>query len=156
MNIRIAGNDDIPGLREVYLDAVTTIGPMRYSPKQVQAWVQFVDGIEEFQNFILDGTTFVAGSDEAPVGFCGIADNGHVLSIYVRGASARQGVGSTLLAEALEHGKRNSISEFYAEASEFSLPLFQKFGFSITGKERVVQYGAEFNRYLVQMKLDIQ
>ena len=149
MTITIAREEDIPRLRDIYLDAVTTIGPARYSPAQVQAWVQFVDGIKEFRNFILDGTTFVAEVDETPVGFCGIADDGHVLSVYVRGSCARQGVGSMLLAQALEHGKRNSISEFYAEASAFSLPLFRKFGFLITGKERVVQYGAEFERYLV-------
>ena len=146
----MASEEDIPSLREVYLDAVTIIGPMRYSPTQVLAWKQFAEGHEQFRDFILGGTTFAAETEAGTVGFCGIVEDGHVFSVYVCGSSARQGVGATLLAKALEYGRASSAPDFYAEASEFSLPLFQKPGFFVAGTEKVIQYGAEFERYRVR------
>ena len=150
MKIKVATENDIPLLREVYLDAVTTIGPARYSPTQVLAWIKFADEPQQFWDFILSGTTFAAEMHTGAVGFCGIAEDGHVLSVYVRGSSARQGVGSALLAQVLEHSKASSASALYAEASEFSLPLFQKFGFCLVGTEHVIQYNTEFRRYRVR------
>lgn len=50
----------------------------------------------------------------------------------------------------LDYAKSHNIQRLYAEASEFSLGLFKKFGFHIYDTEIVAHQGVQFKRYLVE------
>ncbi|MGK7890169.1 MAG: N-acetyltransferase family protein [Leptolyngbyaceae cyanobacterium] len=151
MQIRLATAADVPELAHLFHQTVLLRGAEHYSPAQVQAWAAFGDNTPEFHTFILDATTFVA-VDRAMVilGFAGIADNGHVVSTYVRHDCLQQGIGSTLLQTLLDYAQSHDIQRLYAEASLFSLGLFNKFGFDIYGTELVERHRVQFERYLVE------
>src|SRR5689334_1650627 len=129
INIRIAEESDIPALAELYQTTVLRIAPQHYSSAQTQMWASFASDTAGFQQFILKATTFIATDETGILGFAGIAVDGHVTSAYVRSDRIRQGIGSTLMQEILEYAYKYKIGRLYAEASEFSLGLFQKFGF---------------------------
>jgi len=145
--IRTATEDDLPSLRSIYVDSVRALAPGVYTAEQVEAWATFTDTGESFRRFILDATTYVALEHGLTVGFCGIEGDGHVASLYVAARAMRRGVGSRLLAWAIEHAPRSKRVALYVEASEFSMPLFSKFGFVLTRKERAPYNGVEFDRY---------
>jgi putative acetyltransferase len=119
----------------------------------VEAWAYFPSDTEAFKNFILDPTTFVAETNGIILGFSGVEDNGHIASLYVHGDYNRQEIGSRLLAAVIEYAKLHKIPRLYTEASEFSCALFERFGFQISGTERVMREGAWFQRYLLQIFL---
>jgi putative acetyltransferase len=98
----------------------------------------------------LSGTTFLAVDETGILGFAGIADDGHILSAYVRRDRIHQGIGSQLMDILLDYAKRHRIQRLYAEASEFSLGLFKRFGFQVYDMEIVERQGVEFQRYLVE------
>jgi putative acetyltransferase len=150
MNIRIAKELDIPALAELYQTTVLAIAPQHYSQAQTQIWASFSADTAGFQQFILKPTTFIAIDKTGIVGFVGIADDGHVTSAYVRSDRIRQGIGSTLIQQILEYAHSHKIQRLYAEASEFSLGLFEKFGFHIYDTEIVDYQGVQFRRYLVE------
>jgi putative acetyltransferase len=58
-----------------------------------------------------------------------LANDGHITAIYVRSNCLGQGIGSRLLVVVFEPANIQNIRRLYAEASEFSLRLFLKFGF---------------------------
>ncbi len=153
MNIRIAQESDIPELAKLYQQTVLAIAPQCYSEAQTQMWASFSSDIASFRQFILQATTFIATDETGILGFAGIAEDGHVTSAYVRCDRIRQGIGSTLMQTLLDYAKSHNIQRLYAEASEFSLGLFKKFGFHIYDTEIVDRQGVQFKRYLVERNL---
>lgn len=71
-------------------------------------------------------------------------------SVYVHPDRARQGIGSVLMQQIAAHAQAHNLHRLYAEASEFSLGLFQKFGFSLYDTEVIDRQGVTFTRYLVE------
>ncbi|HEY9848355.1 MAG TPA: GNAT family N-acetyltransferase [Leptolyngbyaceae cyanobacterium] len=152
MNIRIAEESDIPELAALYEKTVLAIAPQRYSQAQTEMWASFASNAS-FHEFILNPTTFVATDETGIVGFAAIAEDGHVNSAYVRCDRIHQGIGSTLMQHVLDYAKNHNIQRLYAEASEFSLGLFKKFGFHLYDTEIVDRQGVKFKRYLVERNL---
>ncbi|MFQ5569646.1 MAG: GNAT family N-acetyltransferase [Rhodothermales bacterium] len=152
MHIRIATEADLPVLADLYAGSVNAIGPEQYSEAQVASWASFARK-DTFCRFILESITYVAEDESGVLGFCGLSDSGHIASLYVRSDCTRQGIGSKLLATALDQAVKRGIRILRSEASEFSYPLFLKFGFILSGMETVDRNGVIFNRYLVEKHL---
>ena len=150
MTIRMAQESDIPELAQLYQETVLAIAPHYYSDEQTHSWASFATDNVRFREFILSGTTFLATDETGILGFAGIADDGHITSVYVRRDRIHQGIGSTLMQTLLDYAKNHRIERLYAEASEFSLGLFKKYGFHHYDTEIVERQGVEFKRYLVE------
>ncbi len=150
MKICIAQESDLPELAKLYQQTVLEIAPQKYSPIQTEAWAFFATE-EGFRDFILKPTTFLAVDTTGILAFFGIESDGHIASAYVRRDRVRQGIGATLIQTLLDHAKSNNIKRLYAEASEFSVALFQKSGFHLYDTEVVDRQGVDFKRYLVEL-----
>ena len=156
MKIRHANDSDVLALAHLYQQTVLTWGPQHYTPQQTAAWASFGSETDQFRAFILKATTFVATNHTGILGFAGIAEDGHVTSAYVRQDCIHQGIGSTLMRNLLEYAQNHQIQRLYAEASEFSRGLFKKFGFQLYETEIVERHGVQFQRFLVELKLNDQ
>jgi len=150
LTFRQAQKTDLPTLADLYRQTVLVNVPQYYTPEQTAAWAASLTESEQIQQFILSVTTYIAEEDGEIVGFAGIKEDGHVVSTYVRHDRLHQGIGSALMKTILAHAQRQGIQRLYAEASEFSLGLFQKFGFQLVGKEAVERGGIQFQRYQVE------
>ena len=162
--LRLATAADVPALASLYRETVLTHAPQHYSPVQTQAWAAFGANTPAFRRFILEATTYVAeikGADttaemginpDSPLilGFGGLATDGHITALYVRHNCLGQGIGSHLLTTLLNQAHQEKMTRLYAEASAFSLGLFQTFGFRHYATDRVERGGVEFERYLVE------
>ena len=148
IGLRRARDTDLQSLRMIYADAVRAAGPTACTPDQVSVWSSFA-GEVDFAAFILGVNTYLAVVGDQVVGFCGLADDGHVASIYVRPDWFGQGIGSRLLLTALRRYPQPTSGRYYAEASMFSLPLFERCGFRQTGSEQADRCGVTFERFLV-------
>ncbi|MGR3276661.1 N-acetyltransferase family protein [Acaryochloris marina NIES-2412] len=152
MNVRCAQESDLPKLAALYRQTILVNAPEHYTHAQTQIWASFSRDADQFKQFILGVTTFVAEDDSGILGFAGIGEEGHVVSTYVRQDYLRRGVWSILM-QALEQACEFKLKRLYAEASAFSLGLFQKLGFQIYDMEVVDRQGVEFQRYLVELNL---
>ena len=149
IDIRLATAADLLELRSLYAETVDELGPTAYAPAQVAAWEGFAAD-PGFGDFILDVHTYVATLDSQVVGFCGIADDGHVASVYVSPEHCRQGIGKTLLSWVLARHPVPTSGRYYGEASAFSLPLFERCGFRLIGTEQTIRDSVAFERFLVE------
>ena len=155
MNIRIAHASDVPELAILFRQTVLKNAPQHYTAAQTEVWAAFAADADHFQRLILEPTTYIAEEAAKILGFAGLEENGHVASAYVRHDSLHRGVGSALMLKVLDHAEHHSLQRLYAEASEFSLGLFQKFGFRLYDTEVVDRQGVQFNRYLVERHLPV-
>jgi putative acetyltransferase len=153
MHLRTATEQDVPALAELYAGSVLALGPELYGKEQVASWAAFASDSDAFRRFVLEPTTFVAEDETGILGFCGIFDDGHIASLYVRPDRARQRLGTRLLEAALDYAARHGIEFVNAHASRLSHPLFLKFGFSTVRTEVAQRDGASFERYLVERRV---
>jgi putative acetyltransferase len=150
MPLRLADEADLPELAALYRETVRVNAPQHYTPAQTDMWAAFGANTQAFRQFILGVTTYVALDDTGIVGFAGIGDDGHVASAYVRHDCLHRGIGSALMEAVLERAQAQALVRLHAEASEFSLGLFKKFGFGLYDTEVVDRSGVQFKRYLVE------
>jgi putative acetyltransferase len=155
MHLRTATAADLPTLAALFRETVLINGPQHYTAAQTEAWAAVDAASDRFYQFILGVTTYVAENDTGILGFAGIGDNGYVASAYVRHDCLHQGIGSVLMQAVLAHARSKQIPRLYAEASEFSLGLFKKFGFSQYDTEIVDRNGVQFTRYLVDKVVEV-
>lgn len=153
LTLRRANDADVIPLSQLYEAAVNAIGPERYSDAQVHAWAQSTRDAASFRDFLLTPMTLVAIDQDQIVGFGGVADDGHITSLYVHPLHSRQGIGTAILDELTDHAISAGANRLYSEASHFSYPLFLKSAFVDAGTEVVERNGVSFVRLLVEKSL---
>lgn len=150
MQLRTATEADLSKLAALYRETVLINAPQHYTHAQTEAWAAVDADSPRFRQFILGVATYVVEDDTGIVGFAGIGDDGHIASAYVRHDRLHQGIGSTLMQAVLAQAQQKQLLRLYAEASEFSLGLFKKFGFRQYDTEVVNHNGVQFTRFLVE------
>jgi putative acetyltransferase len=141
---------DVPALAALYAHSARTLGPQVYGAEQVAAWQCFAQDAAAFADYVLSASTWLAEDAAGPLGFCGIDAQGEVRSLYVRAAATRVGLGSALLAHALDVARRQGQCCFAAWATPFSLPVFHRAGFELAHTVREPFQGVMFERYRVE------
>jgi putative acetyltransferase len=153
VRLRTATEQDVPALAELYAGSVLALGPEHYTDAQVASWASFASDTDAFRRFVIEPTTFIAQDDTGVLGFCGIFDDGHIASLYVRPDRARLGIGTRLLEAALDYATLHHIEFVNAQASRLSQPLFLKLGFRTVRSEVAQRDGVGFERYLVERRV---
>jgi putative acetyltransferase len=145
---------DLPSVATIYTSSIRQLGAEYYSGDQVAAWSSFPEDTAGFERWITEATTFVAvNSHDECIGFGGIEHHGRIASLFVAPAFVRKGVGSGLLMRLLEEARAQKIVVVTAHASEFSRPLFEKFGFGVEEIEHIEFKGVEFSRYAMRASI---
>lgn len=149
--IRAYARADLAVLRSIYAHSIRDLGESAYTEEQVAAWSSFSEDAEPFKEWIEDVSTFVAVSnDGACIGFGGLEASGRISSLFVTPAHMRTGVGSMLLQRLMAEAKSVGVVGVTTQASEFSKPLFEKFGFFVVEMEHTEFKGIAFDRYVMR------
>ena len=147
--IRRAVADDVPALARLYAHSARTLGPQVYSAEQVAAWQRFAQDAAVFADYVLGADTWLAEDGAGALGFCGVEAGGEVRSLYVRAEATRGGLGSVLLAHALQRAQARGLTQFAAWATPFSLPVFRRAGFALVRSVHEPFEGVIFERHRV-------
>jgi GNAT superfamily N-acetyltransferase len=139
--IRRAVPADVDGIAMAHRDSIQSIGPAFYPPEVVEYWQEAITG-ELYVKAMGVGEVFFiavgdAGADGAVLGFASdycIDGSKHGSSVYVRGRSARQGIGSALLARAERHAVSNGATTIEIEASLAGVAFYKANGFVEIGR----------------------
>jgi putative acetyltransferase len=152
--IRRARSEDIHSLARIYRESIRHLGKHHYSVDQVAAWSSFSGDTDVFQDWINEATTFVAVTgDDGCIGFGGLQAHGRISSLFVAPEFMRRGVAASLLERLLDEARLRGLDTVTTEASEFSRPLFQKYGFTLIEVEHTEFKGVGFSRYVMRLRI---
>jgi putative acetyltransferase len=124
----------IPRLLDLFEQSVRRLGPAHYSPEQVEQWARgahhpgLASQLREHHGWVIE-------QDDVPLGFATLSDDGHLSLLYVSPDHPRQGLGTLLLERVLAAASQMGLGSLTTEASAFSLALFLRHGFLLTGLE---------------------
>ena len=164
-SFRLATPADVPVLATLYADTARTLGAACYTPGQVAAWAAFGADVPAFRDYVLGARTWLAQRSDSTdadadadadadtdadtggvLGFCGIDGQGHVHSLYVRAGHHRRGLGTALLAFAMDDARQRGVTHFSAWATPFSEPLFLRAGLVVVDRPFTSFQGVDFRR----------
>jgi phosphinothricin acetyltransferase len=154
MNVRPATRADLPGILEIYNDAVlTTTATYDYEPRAMEhrvAW--FEDHVkQDYAIFVAeDRTGNIVGWSalnpyHARMGYRFTSEN----SVYVATQHRGKGIGKLLLAPLIEAARKRGLRAIIAAIdaeNDVSIRLHARFGFEKVGHFKSV--GFKFNRWL--------
>lgn len=139
--IREAVPSDVNGIALAHRDSIQSFGPTYYSDDVVAWWQEAIEG--QLYLEAMDGgeVFFIALGDvdgrRVVLGFASdycIEGQRHGTSVYVRGRSARQGIGSALLATAEAHAIETGATSIEIEASLAGVDFYRAHGFIEVGR----------------------
>ncbi|MBL0529004.1 GNAT family N-acetyltransferase [Aeromonas caviae] len=142
----------IPRLLDLFEQSVRRLGPAHYSPEQVEQWARgahhpgLASQLREHHGWVIE-------QDDVPLGFATLSDDGHLSLLYVSADHPRQGLGALLLERVLAAASQMGLGSLTTEASAFSLALFLRHGFLLTGLETVERGGVQFIRHRLHCRL---
>jgi putative acetyltransferase len=142
----------IPRLLDLFEQSVRRLGPAHYSPEQVEQWARgahhpgLASQLREHHGWVIE-------QDDVPLGFATLSDDGHLSLLYVSADHPRQGLGTLLLERVLAAASQMGLGSLTTEASAFSLALFRRHGFLLTGLETVERGGVQFIRHRLHCRL---
>ena len=142
----------IPRLLDLFEQSVRRLGPAHYSPEQVEQWARgahhpgLASQLREHHGWVIE-------QDDVPLGFATLSDDGHLSLLYVSADHPRQGLGTLLLERVLAAATQMGLGSLTTEASAFSLALFLRHGFLLTGLETVERGGVQFIRHRLHCRL---
>lgn len=155
LRLRPAAATDLPLLAALYALAASRLGPAVYGPAQVAAWAAFADDETGFRDYVVGPETRVAcAADGTPLGFCGLAADGEVRSLYVHPAAGRRGIATRLLADALQRARERGLPLLQAWVTPFSEPVFARAGFSLVQTVQAPFAGVMFERRRMRLALE--
>ena len=150
MALRLIVPADENLLREIYADAIESQGPQLYSDQQVMSWaaLAWLPGV--LDQTLKEGSGWISGEDAA---FAIRHPLDRIALLYCRGRSARQGHGKALLERLEADAIADGVRSLRTEASQFSRPLFERYGWRVVAPETITIAGVSFERYLMHKAL---
>ena len=137
-------------LREIYADAIESQAPQLYSDQQVKSWaaLAWLPGV--LDQTLKQGSGWISGEDAA---FAMRYPQDRLALLYCRGRAARQGHGKALLDRIEADASADGVRSLRTEASQFSRPLFERYGWSLVAPETITIAGVPFERYRMHKAL---
>lgn len=142
--IRRAEPSDVDEIALAHRDSIQSIGPAFYSPEVVAYWQEAITGELYLEAMEAGEVFFIAVGDadgSRPVlGFASdycIEGPRHGTSVYVRGRSARHGVGSALLAAAEANAVSRGATSIEIDASLAGVAFYRANGFVEVGRGEI-------------------
>jgi putative acetyltransferase len=141
----------IPRLLDLFEQSVRRLGPAHYSPEQVEQWARgahhpgLASQLREHHGWVIE-------QDDVPLGFATLSDDGHLSLLYVSADHPRQGSAPCCWSGCWQPPARWDW-QLTTEASAFSLALFLRHGFLLTGLETVERGGVQFIRHRLHCRL---
>lgn len=147
MIVRLYRPADLGEIAALFYDTVHTVNAGDYSPEQLDAWANGAPDLKEWGRTLSQHIAFVAEEAGTVMGFGDIDASGCLDRLYVHKDFQRQGVAAALC-DALE-GAVNT-ERIVTNASITARPFFEKRGYRVTRRRRVIRHGVALTNYRME------
>jgi len=145
--IRQANLEDLNEMQNLFVETVQSVCENDYTSKQIEIWTSGIKNLERWKGIINEQYCAVAKLDGIMVGFCSLKDGNYLDMIYVHKDLLKCGIAHKLYEEIEKEARNLKVDSITSDVSLTALPFFERIGFAIVKKNRVVINGTELINY---------
>lgn len=146
---------DGPALGRIFHRAVHEGASLRYTPQECHAWSPEAPATPKWENRLAEAETFVAETDEGPVGFMSLYPERSYLDLaYILPEAMGTGVAATLYAVLETRARSLGLTRLTTEASLLAEPFFRRQGWRLVQRQRVERLGVLLSNAVMEKRLD--
>lgn len=151
--IRVAEQEDAEKIFLIHRDSVENLCRRYYSSEQISMWM---DGRSPatYLEAIAQKRIFIADDSHSLVGFVEYAP-GEIVKLFVRGISAKRGIGDSLMKIALCKAFEGGISKVRVESTRNAQSFYERYGFRKDGEGIFSRSGSGVSIEIIKLFLDI-
>lgn len=132
----------------VFLEAITVLAAVDYTPEQISAWARPEKrDLDEWDRSMLARGSYVALVGGEVAGFSDVSVDGYVDMMFVSPRFARRGVARELLLFLEALAQRSSTRELFANVSITARPFFEALGFRVEAEQHPVVEGVALTNF---------
>ena len=126
-------------LTDVFYNSVHAINTSIYSIEQKHSWAPLPIDYGKWENRFNVKKPYILTVNGEVAGFIELESDGHIDCAYVAPEFERKGVATMLLKHVIFVAKEMGLKELFVEASVVAKPLFEKLGFKVQNKNKVIR-----------------
>ena len=142
--IRVAEQEDLEQIKQLYHDTVTSINSNDYNEEQIRVWSDVSGGSHSFSEKIIEQNFFVADLESKIIGFGSVTDEGYLDYMYVHKDYQRKGVAKKLLHEIEKTADELKVEKIYSHVSITARGFFEKHGYTRESDQNEKYRGVEY------------
>lgn len=140
-------------LLDVFISSVRENAKAYYNENQLKSWAPDDMDLIKWQERIKGINPFVVVDDGNILGYADLQDTGYIDHFFIRGGLSGRGIGRILMQHIIEEANKRGILELTSDVSLAAQGFFEKFGFKIVKRKKVVIRGAELQNVLMSKNL---
>lgn len=140
----------VPELRIVFFTSIHFNASGHYSEEQLNAWAPKEFDNELWESRIEKLRPFLAFIEDLLVGYADVQNDGYIDHFFVRGGFAGAGIGTALMVKILEVAREKRLDRLYSEVSLAAQRMFERNGFQIVQRQKVVKQGIELENAIME------
>lgn len=135
--IRLAKEEDIEPVKNLYRETILTVNSKDYTSEQVDLWAK--RGVENniWLQRINEEYFIVCEIENQVVGFCSLKSDGYLNTLFIHKDFQGQGIAKALLSTIEQHAQEVGIEELNADVSLTANGFFLKNGYTDLGQQTV-------------------
>lgn len=150
INIRQFKSSDTNQIAQLFHDTIRSVNQKDYSDEQLKAWAPDDIHFHDWEEKCLSKLTLVADSDGLIAGFVQFENDGHIDCFYCHKDFQGKGVGRLLFEAVEKKARKQKLTKLFVEASITAKPFFEKMGFSIVKRQKVLTKGIKLTNYQME------
>jgi len=155
--IRNGGLEDLPELRTLFVDTITSICKADYDADQIDAWISDTKSganRQSWHDMITNQFVLVAQYGSKIVGFATLDDGNHIDWFYVHKDHQRQGIASRLYIGLENEARRQHQTILTADISKTACRFFVTQKFHVLAEQVVNRKGVDLVNYKMIKSID--
>ncbi|WP_247716386.1 GNAT family N-acetyltransferase [Sinomicrobium weinanense] len=145
---------DLEELRQLFADTISTICRSDYNNEQIHVWASGIEDKDRWHRILTSQQVWVTQNNEKITGFCTLDKGHHIDLLFVHKDYQRQGIARELYNKIEKEAIQRGQSELTVNASITARPFFEKAGFEVLTKQKVIKQGIELTNYKMKKQLD--
>lgn len=147
VELRLAKAEDLPEIKELFVDTVRSVCSKDYTNKQLAVWTSSIENEERWLNKIKTQYFLVAKRGSNIVGFASLENGDYIDLLYVHKDFQNHGIANALLSSLQMESFRQGTRILRSDVSKTARPFFERKGFRQLREHTRIIDGVAINNF---------
>jgi putative acetyltransferase len=154
ITIRKGIPDDLPEMKQVFTETITTVCCADYTPAQIAVWVAGAEDSDRWQEIMAHQVVRILDDGGKMAGFATLARGSYIDLFYIHKDYQRQGLARRLFAEIEQTAISMDQLRLTSDVSITARPFFERMGFVVLKEQKVMRQGVELTNFRMEKTMD--